>query len=311
MTEPSTDATAFRGVMPALVTPMRSDGEINWDALLDQTEWVLTHGVHGVVPCGTTGESATLSADEQRAVIERVVQIVGGRVPVVAGAGGNDTRRVAELAAAAAEAGADGILSVTPYYNRPSIEGLVEHYRAVAEAADRPVILYNVPSRTGRDMTPDEVFRIAEAVPGVVGIKEASGKIDRFSTLLAERPSDFLVFSGDDELAFPAMAMGAEGVISVVANEAPGPMSDMADGLREGRLDDARAIHLRLLGVMRANFVTTNPVPVKTALQLMGRAPAFFRLPLTPLKVGDPALVTLRTALEEAGLIETVTLASR
>lgn len=311
MTEPSTDATAFRGVLPALVTPMRSDGEINWDALLDQTEWVLTHGVHGVVPCGTTGESATLAPDEQRAVIKRVVEIVGGRVPVLAGAGGNDTRRVAELAAAAAEAGADGILSVTPYYNRPSIEGLVEHYRAVAEAADRPVILYNVPGRTGRDMSAEEVFRIADQVPGVVGIKEASGKIDRFSTLLADRPSDFLVFSGDDELGLPAMALGADGIISVVANEAPGPMSEMAEWVWQGRLDDARATHLRLLALMRANFVTTNPVPVKTALQLMGRAPAFFRLPMTPLKVGDPALVALRTALEEAGLIETNTLATR
>lgn len=310
MTDQSTDATPFRGVLPALVTPMRSDGAINWDALADHVEWVLDQGVHGLVPCGTTGESATLSAEEQQAVIKRVVQIAAGRVPVLAGAGGNDTRRVTELAAAAAEAGADGVLSVTPYYNRPAIAGLVEHYRAIAEAADRPVILYNVPGRTGRDMSAEEVFRIAEEVPGVAGIKEACGQIDRFSTLLSQRASDFLVFSGDDELALPSMALGADGVISVVANEAPGPMSDMALAMWAGDVDEARAIHLRLLRLMRANFVTTNPVPVKTALQLMGRAPAFFRLPLTPLKVADPTLIRLRSALEDAGLIETITLAT-
>ncbi len=299
---PSTDASAFRGVLPALVTPMHPDGAIDRDALDAVVESVVAGGVHGVVPCGTTGESATLTPEEQRGVIARVVEVVGGRVPVLAGAGGNDTRSAAALARSAAEAGADGILSVTPYYNRPPLSGLVEHYRTIARAADRPVVLYNVPGRTARDLLPDEVFRIAEAVPGVVGIKEASGAIDRFSTLVADRPADFVVLSGDDELTLPALALGADGVVSVVANEAPALMAALFHAAREGRNDEARALHFRLLRLMRANFVVTNPVPVKCALELLGGAEAGFRLPLARPAASDPLWSTLRAALEAAGV---------
>ncbi len=298
------DGSAFRGVAPALVTPMQPDGSVDYFALADHVEWVLQAGVHALVPCGTTGESATLSPAEQAEIVGRVVEIAAGRAPVLAGAGGNDTGRVVELAAAAAEAGAHGILSVTPYYNKPALDGLVAHYRAVGEAADLPVIVYNVPGRTGLNLTADDTLHIAREVPQVVGIKEASGNLPQITTLLARRPDDFVVLSGDDESTLPLLALGGDGVVSVVANEAPGPMVRMVEAVRDGDLGEARAIHQRLLRLMRANFVTANPVPVKTALELMGKAPAHFRLPLLRLPPRDPARAALREALEEVGLVE-------
>lgn len=301
---PIYDGAAFRGVGPALVTPMRADGSVDFFALADHVEWVLQAGVDVLVPCGTTGESATLSAAEQAEVIARVVEIAAGRVPVLAGAGGNDTRRVAALAAAAVEAGADGILSVTPYYNKPTLDGLVAHYRVVGEAADRPLFVYNVPGRTGLNVPAEGTLRIAREVPQVVGVKEASGDLAQITTILAKRPAGFVVLSGDDELTLPVLALGGDGVVSVVANEAPGLMARLVAAARAGAWDEARVVHGRLLRLMRANFVATNPVPVKTALELMGRAPAHFRLPLVPLAPRDPARAALREALEEAGLIE-------
>jgi 4-hydroxy-tetrahydrodipicolinate synthase len=211
---------------------------------------------------------------------------------------------VAALAAAAADAGADGVLTVTPYYNKPTLDGLISHYRVVAAAADRPVILYNVPGRTALNVPPEGVLRIAREVPGVVGIKEASGDLSQITTLLARRPEGFVVLGGDDELTLPVMALGGDGVISVVANEAPGPMARLVEAARDGRWDEARALHGRLLPLMRANFLSTNPIPVKTALELMGRAPAHFRLPLVALPPRDEVRAALRVALEDAGLIE-------
>ena len=304
---PVTPRERFRGVGPALVTPMQADGSVDLYALADHTSWVLHAGVHMLVPCGTTGESATLSAAEQREVIECCVGVAAGRVPVVAGAGGNETRAVADLARAAADAGADAVLTVTPYYNKPPVRGLVAHYRAVHEACGLPVILYNVPGRTGSNVAPRDVLRIADEVPGVVGVKEASGDLRQIMTLLAERPDDFVVLSGDDDLALPLLALGGDGVISVVANEAPGPMAQLYDAALAGDWVEARASHERLLGLMRANFVETNPIMVKTALELMGRTPAQFRLPLSRLPARHESRTILRSALEAAGLIEPFT----
>lgn len=297
----------FRGVGPALVTPMQADGSVDLYALADHTSWVLQAGVHMIVPCGTTGESATLSAEEQRDVLACCVDVAAGRVPVVAGAGGNETRAVAALAEAAAAAGADAILTVTPYYNKPPLRGLIAHYRAVHEACGLPVILYNVPGRTGSNVAPRDVLRIADEVPGVVGVKEASGDLRQMMTLLTERPDDFVVLSGDDDLALPLLALGGDGVVSVVANEAPGPMAHLYDAALAGDWAEARATHESLLRLMRANFVETNPLMVKTALELMGRTPAQFRLPLTRLPARHESRTILRAALEGAGLIEPFT----
>lgn len=297
----------FRGVGPALVTPMQADGAVDFHALADHTAWVLTGGVHMVVACGTTGESATLSPEEQRDVIACCVEVVAGRVPVVAGCGGNETRAVAALARAADDAGADGVLTVTPYYNKPPLSGLISHFHAVSEACGLPVILYNVPGRTGANIAPRDVLRIADEVPGVVGVKEASGNLRQMMTLLIDRPDDFVVLSGDDDLTLPLLALGGDGVVSVVANEAPGPMAQLYDAAMAGDWSEARDIHGRLLPLMRANFVETNPMPVKTALELMGRAPAQFRLPLVRIPARHESRTILRSALEDAGLIEPFT----
>lgn len=295
------DASIFRGAAPALVTPMTASGDVDLDAFARHVEWVLDEGVHVLVPCGTTGESATLSPDEQRAVVRRCVEVADGRAPVLAGAGGNDTAAVAALARAAAEAGADGILTVTPYYNKPTADGLVAHYRAVAEAARRPVVVYNVPGRTALNVLPPVLLRIAREVPEVVGVKEASGDVSQIMTLLHERPEGFIVLAGDDELTLPLMALGADGVISVAANEVPGPLARLCDAVVAGAMDEARALHDRLLPLMRANFVETNPIPVKTALELMGRGTAHFRLPLVALSAAGRT--TLDAALRRAGAV--------
>ncbi|MFP3948236.1 MAG: 4-hydroxy-tetrahydrodipicolinate synthase [Longimicrobiales bacterium] len=292
----------FHGVGPALVTPMTSDGEVDLDAFATHVEWVMDAGVHFLVPCGTTGESATLTGEEQLRVIRRAVEVAGGRVPVMAGAGTNSTRDAVELARAAAGTGADALLSVSPYYNKPTQEGLFLHYRAVAAAVEIPVFVYNVPGRTSSNVAPATLFRLAEEVENIAGVKEASGDIQQVMTILRDRPAGFSVLSGEDHLTFALMALGGEGVVSVVANEAPGPMATLTDLLREGRLRSARKLHNRLLPLMRANFVETNPIPVKTALEMMGHFDCHLRLPLTPL--GSGARDTLREALESVDLLD-------
>lgn len=292
---------ALRGIIPALVTPMSADGALDIDAFSAHVEWMLEQGVHGLVPCGSTGESATLDADEQRQLIARTVEIAQGRVPVIAGAGGNDTRQVCRLARAAADAGADWLLVVTPPYNKPSPDGLVAHYRAVAEAADRPIVLYNVPGRTGQNVLPEVIVHVATEVPAVRAVKESAGQIDQLLTLLAKRPAHLTVLSGDDDLALPALAAGAEGVISVAANEVPAPLVTLFEQIAAGDLAEARSLFMRLLPLLRANFVESNPVPVKTALELMGRAPAHVRLPLVALRAESRA--RLVDALKLAGVL--------
>jgi len=285
----------------ALVTPFREDGSVDTKALCRHVDFQIDNGVEVMVPCGTTGESATLSADEQVLVVGRTVGAARGRVPVLAGAGGSDTVDVVRRARAARDAGADGILSVSPAYNKPSQRGLIEHFRAVAAAVDCPVVVYNVPGRTSSNVLPETLLALAE-VENIVGVKEASGDVNQIMTIVRERPEGFLVLSGDDSLALPVIAAGADGVISVVANEAPGLMSSMVSAALSGDYDEARALHYRLLPLMQANFVETNPVPVKAALEMMGRLKARYRLPLVPLDTANEP--HLRKALTEAGLLE-------
>ena len=294
------ERSRFRGAGPALVTPMRRDGALDLDAFAEHTRFCVRGGVHFLVPCGTTGESATMDADEQLHVIERCLEASDGKVPVLAGAGSNSTLEACRRARAAAAAGAHAILSVTPYYNKPSPEGLYRHYMAVADAARIPLFVYNVPGRTGCNVTPATLFRLADGHELIVGVKESSGDLQQVMTILRDRPQGFLVLSGEDHLTFALMALGGDGAISVVANEVPDAMRELVDAALAGDWTRARAVHYRLLLLMRANFLDTNPVPVKTALELMGRGSAHFRLPLSELTAEHRA--TLRAALERAGV---------
>lgn len=293
------DLNRFRGTAVALVTPFKEDGSINEPALRGHIESQIEAGVEILVPCGTTGESATLSAAEQRDVIALTVEVAAGRVPVLAGAGGNKTDEVVRRVQAAQDVGADAILSVSPYYNKPSQAGVIAHFTSIARAIELPLFVYNVPGRTSSNVLPETVLRLAE-VDNVIGVKEASGNLEQVMELISRRPNNFLVISGDDALTLPMLALGADGVISVLANEAPKQMSDMVRAGLAGDIAAARTLHYRLLPLMEANFLETNPVPVKTALELMGRMPAHFRLPLVPMSEGNRHV--LRSALEAAEL---------
>ena len=289
----------LRGAMTALITPLGADGGVDGPALERLVRWQIARGIHGLVPCGTTGEGATLTDDEQRRVIETVVRTSEGRVPVVAGCGSNDTRRTVEAARRAAEAGADALLVVSPYYNKPNRSGMLAHYRAVAAATPLPVVVYNVPGRTGQNLGAEMILDLSR-VPGVVGVKEASGDLQQIAAILAERPEGFAVLSGDDALTLPTIALGAEGVISVVSNEAPAEMAELVEATLAGDLPRARALHFRLRPLMEANFRESNPVPVKTAMALLGFCDERVRPPL-----GPPAPETrelLRHLLERAAL---------
>jgi 4-hydroxy-tetrahydrodipicolinate synthase len=293
------DEQRFRGVGVALVTPFDADGGLDLDAFAEHANRVIDGGVDYLVPCGTTGESATMTAAEQVEVIRTAVRVSNGRVPVVAGAGANATAEAVARSRAAAKAGADGILSVAPYYNKPPQEGLFRHFEAVAAATDLPVVLYNVPGRTSSNILPETVLRLAE-IPNVVAIKEASGDLEQMGTILRDRPDGFLVLSGDDEITLPMIAMGAEGLISVVGNEAPFEITELVHAALEGDFDRARALHYRLMELMRCNFVETNPIPVKTAVEMLGGPAAHFRSPLVPLSSG--ARERLQAALDASGI---------
>ncbi len=290
---------ALRGALTALVTPFREDGEVDDRCLDGLVRWQVASGVAGLVPCGTTGEGATLREEEHERVVATVVEAAEGRVPVVAGCGTNDTRRTVAAARRAASAGADALLVVTPYYNKPNRSGMLSHYRAICEATALPVVVYNVPGRTGQNLGAEAILRLAE-IPGVAGVKEASGSLEQIAMVLAARPEGFAVLSGDDALALPAVALGADGLISVVSNEAPEEMAAMMAAALEGDFGRAREVHFRLLPLMRANFLETNPVPVKAAMEALGRARADVRAPLGPPEAATVAAV--RAALEAAGL---------
>jgi 4-hydroxy-tetrahydrodipicolinate synthase len=268
----------FEGSIVATVTPFRN-GRVDAGALRKLVDFQIRSGTDGIVPCGTTGESATLSYAEHERVVDIVVSAARGRVPVIAGTGSNNTQEAIMLTRYARKAGADGALVITPYYNKPTQEGLYRHFRAVAEAADIPMILYNVPSRTGVNMTAETVARLSR-VKTIVGVKEASGNLAQVCDILRSVPPGFRVLSGDDGLFFPMLALGVHGVISVAANVVPRPMADLYDAFTAGDVARARAIHLRLWDLFKVLFIETNPVPVKTALAMMKRIGGEIRLPL-------------------------------
>jgi 4-hydroxy-tetrahydrodipicolinate synthase len=295
-----TDRSRFRGLAVAMVTPMHPHGDVDRVALREHAEFLIAGGVDVLVPCGTTGESATLHFREQAEVIAEVTAVANKRVPVMAGAGTNHTEDAVKLARAARDAGADAILSVGPYYNRPTQEGLYRHFSEVARSTELPVFIYNVPGRTGSNILPETVLRLARDMDTVAGVKEASGDLAQMGTLLRERPDDFLVLAGDDEMALPVMALGGDGVVSVAGNEVPQAMKELVAAGLAGDFATARTHHFRLLALMRANFVESNPIPVKTAMEIMDRFEAHMRLPLTPMEPAHRA--TLEAALREAGV---------
>jgi 4-hydroxy-tetrahydrodipicolinate synthase len=289
----------FTGVITAIVTPFRR-GAVDEDALRNLVEDQIANGVDGLVPVGTTGESPTLGFEEHVRVIEIVVKAVAKRVPVIAGAGANATSEAIELSLAAKKVGADGLLQVTPYYNRPSQENLFRHFKTVVEACPLPTLLYNVPSRTGCDLLPETIARLAE-VPNIVGVKEATGSALRATQVLSRVPSRFVVLSGDDATAFPLFALGAKGVISVISNVAPAEMAEMWDAAAAGRWERARELHYKLLPLSEGLFIEANPIPVKSALAMMGRIADELRPPLYPLEGANREKV--RGYLTQVGLL--------
>ncbi len=293
----------FTGTGTALVTPFRRDGSLDESALRGLVKRQIAAGVDFLVPCGTTGESPTLSREEHVRVVEITVELAKGKVPVLAGAGGYNTAEVISLAGELAAVGASGILSVTPYYNKPTQEGLYQHYKAIASAIRVPMILYSVQGRTGVNVEPATVQRLA-AVENIIGIKEASGNVAQMATILNCVPEDFIVLSGDDSVTLPVISLGGRGVISVVSNEIPAEMSLLVRLALSGDFERARAIHRRFHALMEINFVESNPIPVKTALAEMGLLEAVWRLPLVPPKVENR--VRIRAILESLNLIERV-----
>jgi len=287
----------FRGCMVALVTPF-ADGEVDYAKLDELVDWHVARGTDALVPCGTTGESATLTHEEHGKIVEAVVKRAGGRIPVIAGTGSNSTAEAVRMTQQAAAVGADASLHISPYYNKPEPEGMYRHFRAIAESVDLPIILYNVPGRTGRSMTPETVARLAE-VENIVALKDATLSIEFTTEVL--RLCGITVISGEDSMTMPLMALGGRGVISVVANIAPELMKKMVEAFEAGRLDEARELHLRLFPLSKAMFLETNPIPVKTAMQMMGLINGEMRLPLSPLS--EEKREPLRKVLERFDLI--------
>ncbi|RKR06661.1 dihydrodipicolinate synthase [Kushneria sinocarnis] len=289
------------GSIVALATPMKAGGEIDWDALRRLVEFHLEHGTDAIVAAGTTGEPTTMSVEEHFNVIRTVVETVNGRIPVIAGTGANATSEAVALARYAADVGADGCLSVCPYYNKPTQEGLYQHFRAVAEASDLPVILYNVPGRTSVDLYNETTLRLAE-VDNIVGLKDATGNLERAEDLIEQlRGSDFALYSGDDPTACEFMLAGGHGVISVSANVAPRAMHDMCAAARRGEYEMAHQINTRLMPLHSALGIEANPIPVKWALNQMGLADTGIRLPLTWLS--EKYRPTVGEALQLAGVV--------
>jgi len=273
--------TSFTGVGTALITPFTKNGDVDEKAVRRLANRQIEAGVHFLVPVGTTGESPTLSPEERRRVVELVVEEAEGRVMVLAGAGGYDTQEVIRSVAEMQAAGANGILSVTPYYNRPSQEGLYQHYRAIAQSTDLPIVVYNVPGRTGCNVEPATLARLA-AIPNIVGVKEASGNMTQYADICRAVPSDFIVLSGDDPLALPLMAIGGHGIICVTSNEAPAEMVQMIEAAERGDFAGARVWFRKLMPLFQVNFIEANPMPVKFAMAAMGLCEEVFRLPMVP-----------------------------
>jgi 4-hydroxy-tetrahydrodipicolinate synthase len=293
----------FTGTGTALVTPFRTDGSLDEGTLRRLIQRQIDAGVDFLVPCGTTGESPTLTHEEHVRVVEIAVGLAKGKAPVLAGAGGYNTAEVIAMARELAELGADGFLSVTPYYNKPTQEGLFQHYRAIAEAVPLPIILYSVQGRTGVNIEPATVKRLAQ-IENIVGIKEASGNVSQMAAILNAVPEEFIVLSGDDAITLPVISLGGRGVISVVSNEIPAEMSRLTRAALQGDFRTAREIHRRYYPLMEINFVESNPGPVKAAMAEMGLLEAAWRLPLVPPKAENQARI--RAALESLELVQRV-----
>ena len=288
------------GCGTALVTPFQSNTQLDLEAYRKLIRWQLDSGIHFLVPSGTTGESVTLNEEEYREVIRTCVETAAGAVPVVAGAGTNNTAQAIHLATIAQQEGADALLAVTPYYNKPTQEGLVLHFSKIAESISLPVVLYNVPGRTIINITAETALRLAQ-VDNIIAVKEASGDLGQVMQILNRRPSDFVVLSGDDSLTLPIMAMGGEGIISVASNLIPAEMSQMVDLVLSGKWEEARKIHYRYLDLMELNFIETSPIPVKYALSRMGKLEEAYRLPLCPLS--DTSKKVMDQELDKLNLV--------
>lgn len=273
----------FAGAITALVTPFLKSGVIDIKALENLVEFQITQGINGLVPCGSTGEAATMSVEEYELVVKTVVKQVKKRVPVIAGAGSNDTQKAINFSKIAKKVGADALLHVSPFYNKPTAAGLLAHYKEIAKHVDLPIVLYNVPGRTGANVTAETTLKIAREVPQVIAVKEASGNIMQMMDIVKGAPAHFSVLSGDDVMTVPLISVGGDGCISVVANEVPKEFAAMTQAALAGDFAKAKTMHYELLDLMNVNFIETNPLPVKTALALMGKIKEVFRLPLVPM----------------------------
>ncbi|HWP02366.1 MAG TPA: 4-hydroxy-tetrahydrodipicolinate synthase [Gemmatimonadaceae bacterium] len=294
------NSSFLRGCGTALVTPFRADGSVDEGALRRLVEWQIAEGVHFLVPCGSTGEAATLTLAEHRRVVEITVEVAAGRVPVVAGAGANDTARAIAISREMQAAGATHLLHVSPMYNKPPQRGIVAHFRAIAEAVDLPIVVYNVPGRTACNVEANTLLELAD-LPNVVGVKEASGNLAQIAEIIRQRPPGFSVLSGDDLLTVPVMALGGDGVISVASNATPRAVAELVDACAADDYAAARTIQRKLQPWMVAAFVESNPIPVKAALHMMGLVENVLRLPLVPL--ADRHVGVVRQALVSAGAL--------
>jgi len=290
----------LKGCGTAMITPFRPDGSVDEKALASFVQWQIREGIHFLVPCGTTGESVTLSHGEYLAVVRITLEVAAGRVPVIVGAGGNDTAKVIALVQELEQLGADGILSVSPYYNKPTQEGIYQHFRAIAQSTSLPILVYNVPGRTSSNIVPDTLLRLAD-ISNIVGVKEASGDISQIGEICTRAAGSFRILSGDDALTLPVIALGGHGVISVASNEAPNMMVKFVSACLDGLWDEARAWNRKLYPLMKVNFIETSPIPVKAALAMMGKIPEVYRLPLV--KISDVGRAKVRTVLGELGLL--------
>ncbi len=290
----------FHGAITALVTPFNGNG-IDEAAYKKLINWQISEGIHGVVPCGTTGESPTLSEKEHEQVIRVCVETVAKRVPVIAGAGSNSTAEAVHMTQHAAKVGADAVLVVTPYYNKPTNKGIYLHYKAISESANIPIILYNIAGRTGKNIEPDLMAKLA-GIKNIIGVKEASGNLEQMKKIRELCPKDFLLISGDDALTLPIMAMGGVGIISVASNIVPKDVSDLVNALNKGDKAKAEGINAKLLPLVETLFIETNPIPVKTAAALMGLCNGAMRLPMCEME--DANLAKLKEALKKYGLLK-------
>jgi 4-hydroxy-tetrahydrodipicolinate synthase len=294
----------MRGCATALVTPFHTDGSIDEERLRALIDRQINGGVRLLVPCGTTGESATMTEEEDARVIALTIEVASDRAKVIAGAGSNSTASAIEYSTRARDAGAGAVLQVAPWYNKPTQEGLYAHFRAIAEAVpDLPIMLYNVPGRTSSNIAAQTTLRLARDCENIVAIKEASGNLAQIMEILRERPAGFSVLSGDDAVTLPLIALGGQGIVSVASNEIPGFMSQMTNLALEGNWDEAREIHYRILPLMEVNFIESSPGPVKAAMAMMGLLEENFRLPLVP--ITEKSRARVREVITELGLIET------